>query len=284
MIGRSIFAAHIMVTPQEVFKVLSHPPALHAALVHAPIMLSMIGALLCALVLATRGRNLTLQVSAGVCLATALVSALAAANAGENAFALMGDAPDIARQNAETHRWMAEKVWLLAGITLITWGLSWAKPARLSLAGRIGAAASSGVLAAWVGLTAHHGGTLVYQHGIGVQPQTPAPGGSSRGDPPEDPRIAFFESDVRPLLTQHCMSCHGPDQFAASGLSLTSPAGLLTGGKRGPAVDPGNPAGSLLLNAVKGQSMPRMPYNQAPLSAEQIAVLEKWIRQGAVWH
>lgn len=273
-----------MVTLQDLFKVLSHPQSLHAACVHAPIILAMVGALLCTLALVTKGRNATIQVAACVCLAIVMASALVAANAGEKAFAQMGDVPAIARQTAATHRWMAERVWLLALLSLGAAALALSPRPRVALAGRGLAAVLACGLAAWVGLTAHHGGTLVYEHGVGLPPKAPSQAASPQTEIEVDPRLAFFDSDVRPLLMHNCMSCHGPAEFAANGLSLTSPLGALKGGKRGPSIVAGHPEASLLLRAVRGEGMQRMPYNQPPLTAAQIAILERWIRDGAVWH
>ena len=59
----------------------------------------------------------------------------------------------------------------------------------------------------------------------------------------------FFEARVRPVLVEHCQSCHGPEKQKA-GLRLDSRAFLLQGGESGPAVVPGNPEASLLLKAV----------------------------------
>lgn len=130
---------------------------------------------------------------------------------------------------------------------------------------------------------AHHGGALDYQHGVGVPSQAALQASPSREDTRSDPRMVFFESDVRPLLARSCVSCYGPGEFAAGGLSWTSPAGFLKGGTRGPALIPGYPATSLVLKVVRGEGMPRMPYHRPALSAEQISTLERWIREGAVW-
>lgn len=272
-----------MVTPQEVLDVLSHPQALHAALVHAPVVLAMIGALLCMLVLATRGRHAWLRNGACICLALVLVSALGAARAGQSAFGLMGDVSLAARETAAMHRWMGERVWILALLALGAALLARSTRPRAAMIGRIGAAAASGTLGAWVILTAHHGGTLVYKHGVGVpQPIAVQPTQTPEALP-NDPRVVFFASEVRPLLTGKCMGCHGPDAYAASALSLTSPAGFLKGGTRGPAVVPGSPEMSLLIHAVRAENMPRMPFNQPALTNDQIEILKRWIREGAVW-
>src|SRR6266567_2797857 len=67
----------------------------------------------------------------------------------------------------------------------------------------------------------------------------------------------FFEKEVRPLLTERCLSCHGDK--AKGSLKLTSRAELLEGGTRGPAAVVGKPEGSLLIRAIRHQDTPKMP-------------------------
>ena len=89
-----------------------------------------------------------------------------------------------------------------------------------------------------------------------------------------------FEKDIRPLLLQKCISCHGPDKQKA-GLRLDSKSGWQTGGDRGPAIAPGKPDDSLLMKAVLGKDdVSRMPPKE-PLSAREIEALKKWIAAGA---
>ncbi|MCA9200602.1 MAG: hypothetical protein KDA87_23845, partial [Planctomycetales bacterium] len=90
-----------------------------------------------------------------------------------------------------------------------------------------------------------------------------------------------FETEVAPILRQHCLSCHHADN-AEGGLSLSSSTALTQGGDSGPLVSPGDPDASMLLEMVSG-SEPQMPQDAAPLSAEQIATLRQWISQGANW-
>jgi len=60
--------------------------------------------------------------------------------------------------------------------------------------------------------------------------------------------------------------------------------GLISGGDTGPAVVPGDPAKSLLLKRVAhANPKRRMPKEGEPLTAEQIADLTRWIRDGAHW-
>ncbi|MBM3768420.1 MAG: DUF1549 domain-containing protein, partial [Acidobacteria bacterium] len=89
----------------------------------------------------------------------------------------------------------------------------------------------------------------------------------------------LFETRVRPVLMERCAGCHGASE--TSGLRVDSRERLLRGGKRGPAVIAGKPDASLLLAAVRGQSL-QMPPNRR-LSDTEIGALETWIRDGAVW-
>ena len=91
----------------------------------------------------------------------------------------------------------------------------------------------------------------------------------------------FFENQVRPLLASRCYACHA--QTASSGLRLDSREGLTKGGHRGPAVKAGDAAGSLLMQAVRGTGGLKAMPPGAPLAATEIATLERWIREGAVF-
>ena len=88
-----------------------------------------------------------------------------------------------------------------------------------------------------------------------------------------------FVSSVRPLLTARCIACH-PSGGGEAGLSLASHADLLRGGKSGAAIIPGDPAASLLLRKVSGDR-PAMPPAGAALTTSEVALLERWIANGA---
>ena len=66
--------------------------------------------------------------------------------------------------------------------------------------------------------------------------------------------IAFFESKIRPLLVDNCYGCHAADTEQKGSLLLDTKAGLLKGGDTGPAIVPGKPDQSLLVQAVKHHS------------------------------
>ena len=91
---------------------------------------------------------------------------------------------------------------------------------------------------------------------------------------PPDPAPIDFQTDVRPLLRAHCMTCHGLEQKQAD-LDLRTLPLLLRGGAQGPAILPGSAAKSLLFKKVAARSMP--PKSELPLSARQIETLRRWI-------
>lgn len=108
-----------------------------------------------------------------------------------------------------------------------------------------------------------------------AQPPLPA---QSPDTAPEN-TTKHFENAIRPILVEHCLSCHGPEKTEAS-LRLDRPESFLQGGDSGPLIDP-NWSDSLLLQAVKHLG-PEMPPNRK-LSDEQIAAIETWVRHGAPW-
>lgn len=92
----------------------------------------------------------------------------------------------------------------------------------------------------------------------------------------------FFENRVRPLLAQQCFTCHTASMMA--GLRLDSRAGILKGGRSGPAIVPGDPEKSLLISKVRSSDGDvRMPKGGTTLTGAEIADLARWIRDGAYW-
>jgi len=91
----------------------------------------------------------------------------------------------------------------------------------------------------------------------------------------------FFENQIRPILVERCQTCHG-DQKPKGGLRLTSREMLLRGGDTGPAVLPGKPDESLLIQAVGYLDEPKMPPKQKLADAE-VAKLKRWVALGATW-
>ena len=95
-----------------------------------------------------------------------------------------------------------------------------------------------------------------------------------------DKGIEFFESKIRPVLIKHCYECHAADSKSIrGGLLLDTRAGLLKGGDSGPALEPGKPAESMLLESLRFESFEMPPSGK--LSPEIIADFETWIKMGA---
>ncbi len=94
--------------------------------------------------------------------------------------------------------------------------------------------------------------------------------------------LEFFEKKVRPVLDTHCYSCHAKGK-SNGGLSLASRAAMLKGGaSTQPAVVPGDPDNSPLIEAVKYHDVVKMP-KKYKLKDEEIADLVAWVKRGAPW-
>src|SRR6476660_8337468 len=97
---------------------------------------------------------------------------------------------------------------------------------------------------------------------------------------PTAEELQFFEKSIRPVLVEHCDKCHGEKKQWAN-LRLDSREGLLKGGDTGPAIVPGNPKESLIIQAVQEPDEKlRMP-KEGKLTERQIADLMKWVEMGA---
>jgi len=94
----------------------------------------------------------------------------------------------------------------------------------------------------------------------------------------------LFDRDVAPILSAHCVRCHGAAGPEA-GLDLTSPMQATTELESGArAIVAGDPTGSeLMRRIVAGDSDGRMPPEGAPLTADEIETLRRWIAAGADW-
>ncbi len=301
---------------------LNSPPTRHAMLVHMPIVLAMVGAVLAVLAAILR-KNKTL-ITLAICRQLVLIGvAYATVQSGEAAFDAIGRAmtPEVT-DIADEHEEMAEKVWMFGTGVLLLLALSvsikhvWGSVCAWLAA--LGAVATI----AWVGGTANLGGELVYLYGVGTpnpvacfdlpgvrsdgrdhaaeraafeaqaaassQPAPPSPTEGGASDVSAgDPKVAFFREQVYPILSSRCFNCHNASRAAAgksASLDQTSHATLLKGGRSGPAIVPGKPEESLLLKRLRGEipDTDIMPP-KGKLPDETIAIIEQWIRDGAVW-
>jgi len=95
--------------------------------------------------------------------------------------------------------------------------------------------------------------------------------------------IAYFENNIRPLLLEKCISCHGPEK-QKGGLRLDTAQGWKKGGDNGPAIVPGDPEKSLLVQAIRySREDLKMPPESkgGKLALKQIIQFETWIKMGA---
>ncbi len=95
-------------------------------------------------------------------------------------------------------------------------------------------------------------------------------------------QLDFFEDRIRPLLTRHCLECHGP-QKSESELRLDSRDAILAGGSSGNAgAVAGEPDTSLIVQAVRHAGDFEMPPNRK-LSENEIADLVRWVEMKLPW-
>jgi Planctomycete cytochrome C len=96
----------------------------------------------------------------------------------------------------------------------------------------------------------------------------------------------FFDKNIRPILSERCYKCHSHSaDKIKGGLVLDSRDAVLAGGDTGPAVTPGQPEKSLLIEAIGYENsdlqMPPKKGTGKKLSDEQIALLTEWVKMGA---
>ena len=117
-------------------------------------------------------------------------------------------------------------------------------------------------------------------HGTWIRLTTLVLGGLSVAQLPADDGIAFFETRIRPVLVKSCYKCHSAAAARIHGkLRVDSRPGLRTGGESGPAVVPGRLDQSLLLDAIRYQSLEMPPKKKLP--DDVIADFEAWVKMGA---
>lgn len=115
--------------------------------------------------------------------------------------------------------------------------------------------------------------------------ETPAP-------QPEAPPVRMatgdetvhFATAIAPLLVESCAECHGTAGPRA-GFSVATFDRLWAGGNSGPAIVPGDPQASLLVQKLRGTAKEgaQMPQNRPAWSTDQIALVETWIAEGATF-
>ncbi|MDE0915974.1 MAG: PSD1 and planctomycete cytochrome C domain-containing protein [Planctomycetota bacterium] len=92
-----------------------------------------------------------------------------------------------------------------------------------------------------------------------------------------------FEREIEPILAARCIKCHGP-QKQKEGLRLDRSAFALRGGDSGePGIVAGDSAHSELFRRITAHELDRMPPEGEPLTTAQVALIKRWIDEGASW-
>jgi hypothetical protein len=95
----------------------------------------------------------------------------------------------------------------------------------------------------------------------------------------DDAKPVSYYHDLLPILKRSCTGCHHPGKLKGN-LDLTTFASLQKGGKDGPAFKAGEPDASKIVEEVSGAE-PSMPKEGDPLTKAEVALLARWIREGA---
>jgi WD40 repeat protein len=93
------------------------------------------------------------------------------------------------------------------------------------------------------------------------------------------PKPVSYTREIVPLFKRSCNGCHHPGKLKGE-LDLTTYAALTKGGKHGASFKPGQPAASRIIEEISG-SEPAMPKEGEPLSKSEVALVARWIREGA---
>ncbi len=104
---------------------------------------------------------------------------------------------------------------------------------------------------------------------------------ASSAAPPASRDQRFFDKSVAPILIKRCLACHNRE-LNNGNISILDRDSLLKGGRRGPAVVPGKPEKSVLVESLRHDGDVQMPPGPK-LPEREIRILTEWIRRGAVW-
>ncbi len=254
---------------------------LHPALVHFPIALLLVGAigLLLPAIRASAEADRVMRAIFGL----GALAALLAVGSGW----LLAERGHFGGSDArilEIHRWLGIGVAGVAcgGALLLRFGRAPGLGRALALLAALGAGG-----AGYLGAELVHGQGHLFAS-LGAEPAVTLPQlvsmelAASQAGPPGEDEALVYRRDIRPALRRSCYKCHDASK-QKGGLRLDTREAMLLGGDSGPALVPGDADASELLRRVK---LPQdhedfMPRKGSPLKEAEIAVLERWIREGA---
>ena len=119
---------------------------------------------------------------------------------------------------------------------------------------------------------------------LAADAQAQTAGSATEAESLEQQQIAeaFFEQHIRPALIEHCLDCHSSETEASGGLLLDSKSGWQSGGALGPAITPGDPSASLLIEAIEYENPDLQMPPEGKLDPQTVALFRQWIDQGAL--
>src|SRR6476646_7191133 len=94
----------------------------------------------------------------------------------------------------------------------------------------------------------------------------------------EDKPVSYY-NDLVPIFKRSCTGCHHPGKLKGE-LDLTTHAGFKKGGKHGASFKGGDPESSNVIEEISGKE-PSMPKEGDPLSEAEVALIARWIKEGA---
>ncbi|HWB20501.1 MAG TPA: DUF2231 domain-containing protein, partial [Phycisphaerales bacterium] len=217
----------------DMYDSLNNPPMRHAMFVHMPIVLSILGFFFVVLA-ALRPKSKGQRALAIFLYALLIVAAYFTADAGDGAEnAINGKLSAEAVAVLDEHESMGQQVWVFGASVLTLLVISSLPNKMLRVGGHVFSIILSGYTLLWVSETAHYGGMLVYTYGVGpakqpergpkvdlevpINPSPATPAGTTMptSSPAasmseEEARVAFFRTQVRPILEENCLRCHNP--------------------------------------------------------------------------
>lgn len=256
----------------------------HPLIVHFPIALLLLAALLRALVWRRAGRTAgggaALEPAAGLVLWLGAAGAVAAAGAG----LLLGSSGAYGGPTYDRHQWLGLSVAATSLVAALMWSLRERGAGWMRVQAAVLAAAVVLVVAA-----GHFGATLTHGEGFLTEHAPPFLRDLVQGPPPAaaphaDPgSLVVFDTFVAPALDAHCVDCHGPAR-AEGALRLDTLAGIRKGGDDGAVISAGRADASEIVRRVwlppsHPDAMP--PRGRRPLSPADALLLRWWVDQGA---
>ena len=123
--------------------------------------------------------------------------------------------------------------------------------------------------------------------GVGLTAVAVLAGAGLRGVSAQDGanKPAFYTEKVKPILQTNCGKCHF-DMNHKGGVAMDTKALMMKGGRDGVVIVPGDPANSTLVKLIRHKGPPDDPKPMPPkapkMSDADIAVIEQWVKAGAV--